>query len=42
MVAKDSEAAARIKRVLTDNAANGTARFVDVELSSKGLQVSRS
>ena len=42
MVAKDSEAAARIKRVLTDNAANGTARFVDMELSSKGLQVSRS
>ena len=42
MVAKDSEAAARIKRVLTDNAVNGTARFVDMDLSSKGLQVSRS
>ena len=42
MVAKDTEAAARIRRVLTDNALNSNARFVDMALSHTGLQVSRS
>jgi len=42
MVAKDPEAAARIRKQLTDNAPNERARFVDMRLSSTGLQVSRS
>ena len=42
MVAKDSEAAARIKQTLTVNQPNPNARFVDMTLSKKGLQVSRS
>lgn len=42
MVAKDQEAAARIKRILKDNQPNANARFVDMSLSDKGLQVSRS
>lgn len=42
MVAKDVEAAARIKRILEDNRCHRNARFVDMTLSGKGLQVSRS
>lgn len=42
MVAKDPEAAARIKKVLSDNRLAHNARFVDMSLSSCGLQISRS
>ena len=42
MVAKDPEAAARIRQVLTVNRVNANARFVNMSLSAKGLQVSRS
>ena len=42
IVAKDSEAAARIKQTLNANRPNVNARFVDMDLSTKGLQVSRS
>ena len=42
MVAKDPEAAARIKQILTVAQPNPNARFVDMTLSKKGLQVSRS
>jgi galactokinase/mevalonate kinase-like predicted kinase len=42
MVAKDPEAAGRIKKVLTENRQYANARFVDMTLSNKGLQVSRS
>ena len=42
MVAKDPEAAARIRHILNDNRLNDNARFVDMALSSTGLQVSRS
>lgn len=42
MVAKDPEAALRIRKILTDHPQNGNARFVDMRLSGKGLQVSRS
>ena len=42
MVAKDPEAAARIRRLLTDRALNANARFVDMSLSATGTQVSRS
>ena len=42
MVAKDPEAAARIRRVLLSNRMNANARFVDMSLSTTGLQVSRS
>ena len=42
MVAKDSEAAARIKLTLAENRQNVNARFVDLSLSAHGLQVSRS
>ena len=42
MVAKDPEAAARIKQLLIANRQNVNARFVDMALSSSGLQVSRS
>ena len=42
MVAKDVEAAARIKHILETNRQNANARFVDMTLSNKGLQVSRS
>jgi hypothetical protein len=41
-VAKDVEAAARIKHILEVNKRNMNARFVDMTLSNKGLQVSRS
>ncbi|UKK54211.1 bifunctional fucokinase/fucose-1-phosphate guanylyltransferase [Prevotella sp. E2-28] len=42
MVAKDPEAAARIKKILMENRLNANSRFVDMSLSHKGLQISRS
>ena len=42
MVAKDPDAAARIRRVLNENRLNSLARFVDMRLSDKGLETSRS
>ena len=42
MVAKDPEAAARIKTTLNEHRQNGNARFVDMTLSKNGLQISRS
>ncbi len=42
MVAKDPEAAARIRQLLSVNRLHRNARFVDMSLSATGLQVSRS
>lgn len=42
MVAKDPEAAVRIRQTLNDNRLNANARFVDMTLSPEGTQVSRS
>ncbi|MBR2151387.1 MAG: bifunctional fucokinase/L-fucose-1-P-guanylyltransferase [Prevotella sp.] len=42
MVAKDPEAAARIKQIINAAQPNPNARFVDMTLSKTGLQVSRS
>ena len=42
MVAKDPDAAARVKQILNDHRLNANARFVDMSLSTSGLQVSRS
>ena len=42
MVARDPEAAARIKQRLTEHRQNANARFVDMSLSMSGLQISRS
>jgi galactokinase/mevalonate kinase-like predicted kinase len=42
MIAKSPEAAARIRSILTQNPPNACARFVDISLSDKGFQVSRS
>jgi galactokinase/mevalonate kinase-like predicted kinase len=42
MIAKDPEAAARIKQILSENQLNANARFVRMTLSECGLQVSRS
>ena len=42
MIAKDPEAAARIKQILGENRLNKNARFVDMTLSTSGLQISRS
>ncbi len=42
MMAKDPEAAARVKQVINANRMNDNARFVDMTLSKAGLQVSRS
>lgn len=42
MVAKDPEAALRIRKTLTHDPPNGRARFVEMSLSDKGLEVSRS
>ena len=42
MVAKDPEAAVRIRQLLNDNRSNPNARFVDMTLSKTGLQISRS
>ncbi len=42
MIAKDPEAARLIREKLNSNPPNARARFVDMSLSSSGLQVSRS
>ena len=42
MVAKDPEAVARIKQIIGENRTNSNARFVEMTLSKRGLQVSRS
>ena len=42
MIAKDPEAAVRIKQILTENRMNENARFVEMTLSTTGLQISRS
>ena len=42
MIAKDPEAAVRIKQLLSDHRQNKNARFVDLSLSTTGLQISRS
>lgn len=42
MVAKDPQAAARIRHILNNNRPNNCARFVDMTLSRTGLQISRS
>ena len=42
MVAKDPQAALRIRETLTREAPNPRARFVEMSLSDKGFQVSRS
>lgn len=42
IVAKDPEAALQIRRLLTAEPQNENARFVEMSLSDKGLQVSRS
>ena len=42
MIAKDPDAAARIKQIINANRQNANARFVDMSLSKTGLQVSRS
>lgn len=42
MIAKDPEAAARIRTILMQYPPNDCARFVEMSLSNKGLQISRS
>jgi galactokinase/mevalonate kinase-like predicted kinase len=42
MVAKDPEAAARVKQIIQQSEQNPNARFVDMSLSDTGLQISRS
>ena len=42
MIAKDPEAAVRIKKILTENSNNRNARFVEITLSTIGMQISRS
>ena len=42
MIAKDPEAAARIKQILAEHRQNKNARFVEMTLSTTGLQISRS
>ena len=42
MIAKDPEAAARIKQILGENRQNKNARFVEMSLSTTGLQISRN
>ncbi len=42
IVAKDPQAALRIREILTQHAPNPRARFVEMSLSDKGFQVSRS
>ena len=42
MVAKSPDAATRIKQILQADRSNPNARFVDLQLSRTGLQVSRS
>lgn len=42
MIAKDPEAAARIRQMLKENPINKNSRFVDMAISRHGLQISRS
>ena len=42
MMAKDPDAALRIRKILTEQRPNKRARFVEMSLSDKGLEVSRS
>ncbi|MDA0349521.1 MAG: bifunctional fucokinase/fucose-1-phosphate guanylyltransferase [Verrucomicrobia bacterium] len=42
MLAKDSEAALRIRKTFEENPLNATARFVNMNLSSTGLRTTRS
>ncbi|MBR5717308.1 MAG: bifunctional fucokinase/L-fucose-1-P-guanylyltransferase [Bacteroidales bacterium] len=42
MVAKDDEAAARIRKILLSSPPNDKARFVEMTLSQKGLEISKS
>ena len=42
MIAKDPQAAARIRKTLTEHSPNTRARFVEMTLSTTGFQVSRS
>ena len=42
MVAKDPDAAARIKQIINQAQPNPNARFIDMTLSKTGLQISRS
>jgi galactokinase/mevalonate kinase-like predicted kinase len=42
MLAKDAEAALRVRRIFKENPPNGTARFVKMSLSKVGLQTTRS
>ena len=42
MVAKDPQAALRIREMLTENPLAPNARFVEMSISDKGLQISRS
>jgi hypothetical protein len=42
MIAKDQEAARRIRKLLSENPVTPNARFVDMRISTSGLQVSRS
>ena len=42
MIAKDPEAAARIKQMLNTHSPNKNARFVEMTLSTTGLEISRS
>ncbi|MBR1667489.1 MAG: bifunctional fucokinase/L-fucose-1-P-guanylyltransferase [Bacteroidaceae bacterium] len=42
MVAKDPQAASRIREMLTEHPLTASSRFVEMTLSDKGLQISRS
>ena len=42
IIAKDQEAAGKIRKILTENPPNKLARFVDMSLSLTGFQVTRS
>ena len=42
MVAKDPQAASRIRQILNENPQNPRARFVDMDISANGMQISRS
>lgn len=42
MIAKNADAAGRIRHILTEEPPNGRARFVDLAISSTGLEVTRS
>ena len=42
IVARDPDAAVKIKKILTENPPNKRARFVEMNISQNGLQISRS